>query len=88
MPFTRSCRCCGVGIYEAHPGVGTPPELCHLCEARGGLCLHNMNAHLGRWHSTRPHPNPNPHAEDPGSCPPCLGAKAGAAWLRASGGPA
>ena len=84
MPFTSACRCCGIGIFEAHPGMGEPPDLCHLCEVRGGLCLHNMNSHLGRWHSTRPHWT-DEFADDPEHCPPCLEARGAAAWVRGAG---
>lgn len=74
-------------LYAAYErmktGTKEEPTMCSMCEVRGGLCLHNLWERDEKvFHSSRPHPNPNPHADDPENCPPCIDARVNAIWGR------
>jgi len=88
-----TCPCCGrtvtlTPVLSTQMGFGVFPDpipediMCGFCWVRGGLCLHNAGKHPGRSHSSRVHPYPNPYADRPEDCPPCVQARKNAEWVR------
>jgi len=90
---TYDCVCCErrvqlTPVLSQQMGFGEFPEvvpegtMCGFCWVRGGLCLHNAGRHPDRYHSSRIHPYPNPFADDPEHCPPCVESRKSAEWVR------
>lgn len=63
----RRCECCGgtATFNGDDPGF---PYYCHMCIARGFLCLHNMDKHLGAFHYSRRGVH---NGGDPATCQVC-----------------